>query len=156
MTVARVRKALPGYILSRTSDGEGIALIAVERRGKTLMTLYAGEPDPTRRINERAVIEHIEALDAYYRTSAGVHPRMSLSEAEKKYGKVKEIMVSEIESREYVTFERQPAGIQLRVMNDSGMAGVYAEGENRTKRYAPTAYVLSISVTGIRQRSHKK
>src|SRR5918994_661394 len=72
MTVARVRKALPGYKLSRTSDGEGLALIAIERRGKTLLTLYAGESDPSHRINERAVIEHIEAIDAGYLTSAGV------------------------------------------------------------------------------------
>jgi hypothetical protein len=154
MTVARVRKALPGYKLGRTSDGEGIALIAVERRSKTLMTLYAGEPDPNRRINERAVVEHIEALDASYRTSAGVHPTMSLREVEKRYGKLKEIMLSEIESREYASFDKQPDGIHLRVMSDNGMAGVYAEGQNRTTRYAPTAYVYSISITGIRRRSH--
>lgn len=153
MTVARVRKALPGYKLSRTSDGEGLALIAVERRGKTLMTLYAGESDPGRRINERAVIEHIEAIDASYRTSVGVHPRMSLREVEKRYGKLKEITLSEIESREYASFERQPAGIHLRVMSDSGTAGTYAEGENSTKQYAPNAYVFSISINGIQRRS---
>ena len=63
-------------------------------------------------------------------------------------------MVSEIESREYATFDKQPAGIQLRVMNNDGMAGVYAEGENRTTRYGPNAYVFSISISGIRNRSH--
>ncbi|HEX6729678.1 MAG TPA: hypothetical protein VF074_06695 [Pyrinomonadaceae bacterium] len=155
MTVARVRKALPGYKLSRTSDGEGLALIAVERRGKTLLTLYAGELDPNRRINDRAVIEHIEAIDASYRTSAGVHTRMSLREVEKRYGKLKEITLSEIESREYASFDKQPAGIHLRVMSDSGAAGTYAEGKNSTKQYAPNAYVFSISINGIQRRSHK-
>jgi hypothetical protein len=155
MSVAQVRRALPGYRLSRTSDGEGVALIAVERRGIPLMILYAGEPDPNRRINERAIIEYITATHTSYHTSAGVHPGMSLREVEKRYGKVKEIMVSEIESREYATFDKQPAGIQLRVMSDVGMVGDYAEGENRTKRYEPNAYVLSISLSGIRNRSHK-
>jgi hypothetical protein len=151
MTVAQVRKALPGYKLSRTSDGEGLALIAVERRGKTLMTLYAGESNPNRRINERGVIEHIEAIDASYRTSAGVHPGMSLREVEKRYGKIKEITLSEIESREYASFEKQPAGIHLRVMSESGTAGAYAAGENSSKQYAPNGYVFSISINGIKR-----
>jgi hypothetical protein len=155
MTVARVRKALPGCKLSRTSDGEGLALIAVERRGKTLLTLYAGESDPNRRINERAVIEHIEAIDSSYRTSAGIRPRMSLRDVEKRYGRLKEITLSEIESREYASFEKQPAGIHLRVMSDSGTAGNYPEGGNSTKQYAPNAYVFSISINGIQRRSHK-
>jgi hypothetical protein len=154
MTVARVRKLLPGYKLSRTSDGEGLALIAVERRGKTLMTLYAGESDPNRRINARAVIEHIEAIDASYRTLAGVHPGMSLRQVEKRYGKLKEITLSEIESREYASFEKQPAGVHLRVMSDSGTAGTYAEGGNSAKQHASNAYVFSISINGIQRRSH--
>jgi len=150
MTVAQVRKVLRGYKLSRTSDGEGLALIAVERRGKTLMTFYAGETDPNRRINERAVVEFVDALDASYRTSARVHPRMSLQAVEQKYGKLKEIVLSEIESREYATFTNQPDGIQMRVMNDQGTtAGVYPEGQNRTTRYAPSTYVLSISISGM-------
>jgi hypothetical protein len=149
MTVARVRKALPGYKLSRTSDGEGLALIAVERRGKPLITIYAGETDPESRINERAVVEFIAAVDASYRTSAGVHPKMTVREVEKKYGKLNEIMMSEIESREYATFARQPQGIQFRVLDDNGTAGIYQEGANRTTRYSPTAYVLSIFINGL-------
>ena len=147
MTVARVRKALPGAKLSRTSDGEGVALIAVERRGKTLMTLYAGEDDPSARINERGVVEVIEVWTGSYSTSSGVRPRMSLRDVEKRYGKLKEIMMSEIESREYATFVRQPSGIQFRVRNDNGTAGVYQEGQNTSKSYAPRSYVFSILIT---------
>ncbi len=155
MTVASARKALPGFTLSRTTDGEGVALIAVtklgvdtarKRGGNTLITLYAGESNPDARINERAVIEFVEVWDAGYRTAAGVHPKMPLPEVEQKYGKFEEITLSEIEAREYATFANQPTGIQLRVMNDNGMAGVYPDGQRKATSYAPSSYVSSISI----------
>jgi hypothetical protein len=146
MTVASARKALPALRLSRTSDGEGVALIAVKRGVNTLMTLYAGELNPEARINERAVIEFVEVQEAGYRTAAGVHPKMPLHEVEQKYGKLQEITLSEIESREYATFANQPAGIQLRVMNENGMAGVYRNEERKATSYAPSSYVYAISI----------
>ena len=146
MTVAQARKALPNLSISRTTDGEGVALIAVKRVGDTLMTLYAGEPNPDASINERAVIEFIEVWDSGYSTADGVHPKMALREAEQTYGKLREITLSEIESREYATFANQPPGIQLRVMNESGMAGVYPDGQSKATRYTPTSYIFSISI----------
>ncbi|MCM3903246.1 MAG: hypothetical protein ND866_16180 [Pyrinomonadaceae bacterium] len=147
-TVAQARRALRGFTLSRTSDGEGIALIAVKRGKQTVMTLYAGEQDPRSRINERARIEFIEVWDPRYYTSAGVHPKMPLREVEQKYGQLKEIRLSEIEAREFATFSTHPSGIQLRVGDDSGMAGIYNEGKNTTARYSHSAYLMSISITG--------
>lgn len=146
MTVANARRAVPGFTLSRTTDGEGVALIAVKRSGNTLMTLYAGESNPDARINEHAVIEFVEVWDAGYRTAAGVHPKMPLRQVEQKYGKLEEIKLSEIEAREYATFANQPAGIQLRVTNENGMAGVYPDGQRRATTYAPSTYVLAISI----------
>lgn len=147
MTVAKARNALRGSTLSRTTDGEGVAMIAVKRGGNTSMRLYAGEENPDARINEHAVIQLVEVWDAGYRTAAGVHSQMPLRQVEQKYGKLQEIRLSEIEAREYATFANQPAGIQLRVMNENGMAGVYPDGQNRTTRYAPSASVLSISIS---------
>ncbi|MGH9968778.1 MAG: hypothetical protein ACREBG_13245 [Pyrinomonadaceae bacterium] len=146
MTVTQARKALPGFTLSRTSDGEGLALIAVKRGGKTLMTLYAGEANPDARVNERAVIEFVEAWDVGYRTAAGVHTTMPLRDVERKYGKLEEIILSEIEQREFATFANQPAGISLRVMNENGLAGVYSDGQRKATRFAPSSYVFSISI----------
>jgi len=80
-----------------------------------------------------------------YHTAAGVHPKMSLREVEQNYGKLKEILLSEIESREYATFADQPDGIQLRVMDEKGMAGVYRDGQNRTTRYAPLCVAKNMS-----------
>ena len=146
-TVAQARRALRGFTLSRTSDGEGIALIAVKRGKLIVMTLYAGEQNPRSRINERAKIEFIEVWDSRYHTAEGVHPKMPLPEVEQKYGKLKEIMVSEIEVREFATFVTQPAGFQWRVTNANGMAGIYSQGQNTTTRYTPSAYLKSISIT---------
>ena len=146
MTIAEVRRSWPGIILQRTSDGEGLALIAVRESKQTLMTLYAGETNPKARINQRARIEFIEVLDKSFRTEAGVHPKMQLREVVQKYGELREITMSEIEAREYATFARQPAGIQLRVMAEDGLAGVYGEGKNTSTRYSPSAYVFSLSI----------
>ena len=146
MTIAEVRRSWPGIILERTSDGEGLALIAVIESKQTLMTLYAGETNPKARINQRARIEFIEVFDKSFRTEAGVHPKMQLRDVVQKYGELREITMSEIEAREYATFSRQPAGIQLRVMAEDGMAGVYDDGKNTTTRYSPSAYVFSISI----------
>ena len=146
MTIGEVRRSWPGVVLQRTSDGEGLALIAVTKSNDTLMTLYAGETNPEARINQRARIEHIEVLDKSFHTEADVHPKMQLRDVAQKYGKLREVTMTEIESREFATFARQPAGIHLRVMAEDGLAGVYDEGKNTTTRYSPSAYVFSISI----------
>lgn len=146
MTIAEARRAWPGVVFQRTSDGEGLALIAVQEAKHTVMTLYAGETNPEARINQRARIEFIEVLDKRFSTEAGVHPKMQLREVAEKYGKLREITMTEIESREFAKFARQPAGIQLRVMAEDGFAGVYGDGKNTTTRASPSAYVFSISI----------
>jgi hypothetical protein len=149
MTVAQARKVLKGFTLERTSDGEGIALIgAREGEREYAMTIYAGEEDPEAKIDENAKIEMVEVLYSTYQTAAGVHPRMPVSEAEKKYGKVTEIMMSEIEAREYATFARQPKGLQFRVAADGKDAGKYTGGQRTSKTYTPGTYLHSITVMG--------
>lgn len=150
MTIAEARKAMKGFNFERTSDGEGVALIGINKDGSEyIMTLYAGEEDSEAKIDENAKIEFIEVWFANYKTAAGVHPRMNVSDVEKKYGKVKEIMLSEIESREFADFANQPKGLQFRLMSDNAMAGVYLKGKNKTMKYSPDAYLLSIQVVGI-------
>jgi len=73
---------------------------------------------------------------------------MQVPEVVQKYGELKEIMMSEIEAREYATFAQQPVGIQLRLLAEDGMAGVYGEEERTTTRYSPSAHVYSISING--------
>ncbi len=149
MTVAQVREAVKPATVSRTSDGEGIALVQVSLGEVPLMSLYAGEEDPAAALNEEAAVEFIEVWSADYKTAGGVHPGMVLSEAEKSYGSVRGIMVSEIESREYAEFSNEPPGMTFRLNNDAGTAGIYGEGEMRTTRYAPAATILTVSVSGL-------
>ncbi|MEZ5429298.1 MAG: hypothetical protein R2747_23825 [Pyrinomonadaceae bacterium] len=150
MTVREARQAMKGVPFNRTSDGEGVALIAVGPGDDPVMTLYAGEEDPQAPVDDRAKIEFIEVWSPVYQTAEGVRPEMKLSEAEKKYGPVKEIVISEIESREFVDFAKQPKGLQFRLINPNGMAGNYRGTETRTKTYSPGALIFSVQVIGIR------
>jgi hypothetical protein len=151
MTVAQARKALGTLKLRRASDGEGMALIEVRRGSQPVMTLYAGEADPSRKIDERARIEHISVRDPGYSTREGVRPGMKLGEVEKRYGRLRYISVSEIESREYAVFTRTPAGFQFRVDGPGGRAGKYnlppAPGA-RSRHYVPAARIRSVEIAG--------
>lgn len=152
MTVATARKLLKGLHLERASDGDGAALIAATRGKQTPMVLYAGESDASAPIQEKAKIENIEVTDSSYATKAGVHPGMLLKDAEKFYGKVKVLEISEIEAREYVTFTSAPEGLAFRCRSgEGGVAGRYApvsaknpNGGRSSKTYVPTARIYSI------------
>lgn len=147
MTVNQARTALKGYKLKRTSDGEGVSLIEVSRNGKAMINLFAGEADSGDAINGRAKIEYIEALDAAYKTADGVHPQMSVKDAEKKLGKLKKIEVSEIEQREFATFAQKPKNLSFLIRDeDHGLDGIYAEGKKESAKTSHAARIYSISV----------
>jgi hypothetical protein len=119
MTVGEARKAVKPFTLRRTSDGEGIALIAVDNGSDSVMTLFAGEGDSISPIDERATIEQIEVRDSTFHTAQGIHVGMSVRDTERILGKVKEVSTSEIESRRYVRFTDHPKGIVFRVESGS-------------------------------------
>jgi len=146
VSVAKVREAIKPLTLKRESDGEGIALIAVQKGNKMLMLIYAGEEDPDAAINDKAIVEQIEVFDSSFKTEKGVHPGMKIGDAEAKYGKVKEIMLSEIESREYAEFVNQPKGLLFRLTSTDGQAGIYGKGNNKTTKYTQNAKVDTVTV----------
>ena len=115
MTIAEVRKAVAPMKLSRTSDGEGVALIAVKQGKNEVMTIYANEENRDAAIDNNAKVDQIWVWSKAFKTANGVHPGMSVSQAEKILGPVKEIVRSEIESREFVELTNQPAGIHFRL-----------------------------------------
>lgn len=144
MTVKEARGAMPGHTFVRTTDGDGVALIAVGKGDKTVLTLYAGEEDPDSIIKEDAIIEQIEVWGYSYKTIEGIGPGTTINDAEKKYGPVKEIMLSEIESREYVEFENNPKGIGFRI----DYSGVFDAGKRITKRYRSGGKIMSVIISG--------
>lgn len=148
MTVADARVAMPGATFERVSDGEGIALVSVFVDGAEQLSLYAGEEDPESSIDMNAPIESIQVMGDKFETARGVKVGMSATDVEAKFGKVTEVMTSEIESREYATFSNQPPGLLIELWSETGTAGVYADGETTTTRLGEGAKVHSITVMG--------
>ncbi len=148
MTVAQARQALPTFSFGRSTDGEGMALIEVRSAGVVEMVLYAGEGDSQSPINDLASLQAIFVYGSEYATPEGVHPGMPLSDVESRFGKLTEITLSEIESREYADFANKPPGLTIQVgLPEVGLAGNYSEGERRTSAYFPTAVVTNIMIS---------
>lgn len=148
MTISQARKAMKGYVLKRTSDGEGIYLVAVLRGDEDLMTLYAGDSDQHERINEKAKIEQIWVWDNRFKTVKGAHPGMLIKDAEKKYGRIKQIELTQIEQREFATFSNHPRGLLFRVGGVSDYAGLYTFPKTTATKYRSGSRIQSIIVSG--------
>lgn len=140
--VGDIKKVLPRAQLKRDSDGEGIALITVVVNGKELMQAYADEEDPESKINLTKKIVHLETFNPACKTKDNIGAGVLTSVAAKQWGGVKEIMKSEIESREYITFKRQPKGLGLRI----DYSGIYKTGENTTTKYKKNSKIYSVSI----------
>ena len=144
MTIDEARRAFPTAQFARTTDGEGLALIEVKVRDESWMLLYSDEEDPEAPIDPTTKISFIETFFEGCKTAEGVHPGSPIGDAIARYGAVAKISRSEIESREYVTFERQPDFLDLRLDH----TGIFPEGSAESKSYAPEAKIFSIAVSG--------
>jgi hypothetical protein len=142
-TVADSRSALPGARLERTTDGDGAALVAVKVDTADVAVLYAGEDDAAAPLDLSRPVQVIETFHPDCRTADGIHPGSLVLDVERVLGKTTEIVVSEIESRQFITFERMPPRTTFRL----DYSGEFAEGERRTTRYRPGARILSIAVS---------
>ena len=142
MTLGQARRALPGCSFRRTEDGAGIALVDVRCHNREIMSLYAGEEDLDAKVNWRRRIEIIEVWDKRFKTKDGVHPGMLLPDTERILGKVREILITQIESREFVTFGSVRKGIEYRTYG-----GIYTRPNVTTTKYEPGSRIHSIQVT---------
>lgn len=142
MTVKQARASLPKCRFVRTSDGEGVALVGVRCGGKEIITFYTGEEDVSKKIDQLRRIEFIEVWDPRFKTADGVHVDMPLRDVERILGKVKEIEITPIESREYVTFSKDRKGIGYRTYG-----GIYVRPNVKTKKYEPGSTIHSIQVS---------
>ena len=115
MTLAQARKALPAAAFRRVSDGDGAALIQITLARNVTMQAWADEEDPARPIDWRKKILTIETFSRAFRTAKGAHPGMTVAAANRIYGATKAIETSEIESRQFITFEKHPAGLLFRL-----------------------------------------
>ena len=148
MTVAEAREAMGEATFDRSSDTEGIALVTVSLDETPVMRLSAGEENAKSAVDGEAVIDFIDVMAPGYKTNDRVHPGMALEEVEKIYGKATELVLSELEAREYVTFPKQPSGLFFRLSNKNGSAGIYKAGDMVTTSYRPGSEIAVIEVTG--------
>lgn len=143
MSVGEAMRALSTATFARTSDGDGLALVEVTFGVDTALTLYADEDDAEAPVDTSKRISRIETFSSAFHTVEGVRPGALVRDVEGVFGKTREIVKSDIESREFIDFERQPAFLTLRLDYN----GIFAEGANRTTEYGPGAKILSIAVS---------
>ena len=142
MTLEQARGAARTATFERSSDGEGAPLVAVALAPGATITLWADEENADAAIDWSKKIENIETFSPAFHTSAGIHPGSLVTDVERAYGKTKAIMLSEIESRQYITFEAQPAWVRFRL----DYTGIF-EGDSRTTTaYSPGAKIHSIAI----------
>ncbi len=142
MTLGEARKVLAAAHFERTTSGDGLALVKVDVGGETLMLIYADEGDPESPVDWSKKVQGLWAFHPSCRTAGGVHPGSSVEDAIRAYGRVKEIFTSEIESREFISFESAPEGLVFRLDN----SGVYKENARTTTQFKKDARILAIYV----------
>lgn len=141
MTLAEAKRALPGASFERGFDGDGVASVDVVVANDSLMSLVAnGDEDEV--IDWTKPIAFIETFSRSCRTADGVHPGALVADVERILGKVTRITLSEIESRQFVQFERQPGDLHFRL----DYTGIFAEGARETQRFEPEAKIFSIAI----------
>ena len=145
MTLDEARKALPAALFERTSDGDGAALVSVAFGHADRLVLWADEDDPDRPIDWSRRIVTITAFSKAFHTREGIHPEALVTDVIPIFGPVQEIVVSEIESREFVTFERQPAWLTFRL----DYTGRFPAGARWTKDFQPGARILGITISSL-------
>jgi hypothetical protein len=144
MTLDEARRTLGTVaVLSRTEDGDGAALVAVMEGQEPTLTLSANEDDPARPIDWSRPIQYIATSNAAFHTAEGVRPGALVEDVVRLFGPVTEIVVSEIESREFITFERQPPALTFRL----DYTGIFTDGARRTTRFSTGATILSIAIS---------
>jgi len=120
MTLGEARKAAPRATFTRTGDGDGAALVEITLARDVTMQVWADEEDPSKPIDWRKKIQNIETFSKAFRTAEGVHPGMKIRDVNRIYGATRAIETSEIESRQFITFTKHPAGMLFRVDDTGG------------------------------------
>jgi hypothetical protein len=145
MTLGEARAAYAPGSLARSSDGDGAALVAVTVADSAIMVLDADEDDADTGIDWSRTISSIETFSALCRRPDGVGPGSLVSEVEAVLGPTRRVTLNEIESRQYIEFDRQPSGVFFRI----DYSGEFAPGARVSTRTAPGARILSVALVRI-------
>jgi hypothetical protein len=145
MTLDEARRAFAAASFARTSDGDGAALVELRFGKDDSLIVWADEDEPAAPIDWSKKIVTIETFSAAFQTREGVHPGSFVRDAVRLFGPVHDIQKSEIEGRQYITFERQPQAFTFR-LDDTG---IFMSGTRWTTRFEPGARILSIAISSL-------
>ena len=120
--LSEVTRILPGSTLKRTSDGDGVALVAVVIGKRELLVIDADEPDRESEFDLSKQVQGLETFDRRCKTKEGIGPGSPTWRAAQKYGGIYGFERTMIESREYVEF-RRPPGMSFRTVNQTELSG---------------------------------
>ena len=149
MNIKQVKQKFPQAKITRTSDGEGLALIDIKLKPNLSLLAYADEEDANKPVNQNRKITWLATDSAVCKTKAGVYAGMKLAEVEKYYGNLREIVESEIEAREFAQFSRQPTWLNIQAESGAGIfpKNTNSDGAKRSKRYQKNATVVRLSIS---------
>ena len=148
-SLKQVKQKFPKAKLERTSDADGVAYVAITLSKDVLVfASQDGDDDPDAPIKLHKKIDSLSTNSPACHTASGVHPGMKIKDAEAKLGKVKNIIMSEIESREYAIFTRHPKHFDFRMEMGTGIYPGKGRAPNQTRRYRKTGLIEEISVFG--------
>jgi hypothetical protein len=139
----QIKLIYPNSILTRSTDGDGMALVSLKVGKQDLGVIYAGEEDPNSKVNLSKKIEYIETLNPRCQSTLGIHSGMLVENAAKLLGGIDEITLSEIESRQYVSFKKQPKQFIHRI----DYCGEFKNDERITKKYQLGCKIFSIAIS---------
>ena len=144
----QVKQKFPKAKMERTSDAEGVAYVAITlSKDVMVFALQDGDDNPDSPIKLHRKIDSLSTYSPACHTVSGVHPGMKIKDAEAKLGKVKKIIMSEIESREYAIFTRHPKHFDFRMEMGTGIYPGKGGVPNQTRRYRKGGSILEISVS---------
>ncbi len=139
----QIKTIYPSVKLTRTSDGDGAALVLVTVNKQELAIIYANEDDPDAPIDRSNKIEAIETFNSACKSRLHISPRTTVKKAASLLGGIENIMLSEIESRQYIKFKEQPKNLIYRI----DYCGNFKNDARDTKKYLQGCKILSIGVS---------
>ncbi len=136
MLATDIPAAMPGVTVAIEPDGEGIEWMSLTMNGEHLMSIMLDRSTQT--------VNLIRILSPRFVTAQGVKVGENLQSVGEKLGGLKEIQWTEIESREFATFNNAPVTMVFQVIANDGPAGVYPSGEVIANTAASSATIHSI------------
>ena len=144
MTVKEAKTAFPQATFNVADSAEDtVALEARSGKEQVLLSQVGDKLPAGKTLPDTTKLKSLETYSEKCRDENGIGPGTLLDDAVARLGGVKEIVMSEVESRQYVTFQQHPKGRWYRIDN----SGVFAEGSpRRTTQYTAKARILGVGV----------